>query len=112
MDQQSHALYALPPGIQAQEGSFVKCASDDFHALVFQDTRVFKAGNSLAIRIPSGIAKRIGLEDGAGVEMSVSNGMIYVRRAPSQELTKLIAQITPENVHQPTFDNVIGSEAW
>lgn len=104
--------YPLPPGVEAKEGDTVRFVNDDFDALVFQDTRVFKAGNSLAIRIPSNIAKRIGLEDGAGVEMSVNQGMIYVRKAPSQELANLIDRITPENLHRPEFDNVIGLEAW
>jgi antitoxin component of MazEF toxin-antitoxin module len=84
-------VYPLPAGVVAREGDFVKLVSDDFDALVMQDTRVFKAGNSLAIRIPSAIAKRIALEDGAVVEMAVDHGMIYVRKAPSRALAELIA---------------------
>ncbi len=94
------------------EGDFVKLVSADFDALVMQDARVFKAGNSLAIRIPSAIAKRIALEDGAVVEMAVDHGMIYVRKAPSRALVELIERITPENVHEPVFDESIGSERW
>ncbi len=67
MDDQS-APYPLPPGIAAGERHFVKFVSDGFDALVLQNARVFKAGNSLTVRIPSGIAKRIGLEDGAGID--------------------------------------------
>jgi len=86
--------------------------SDDFDALVMQDARVFKAGNSLAIRIPSAIAKRIALEDGAVVEMAVDHGMIYVRKAPSRVLVDLIERITPQNTHEPAFDESIGTERW
>jgi antitoxin MazE len=86
--------------------------SDDFDALVMQDARVFKAGNSLAIRIPSAIAKRIALEDGAVVEMAVDHGTIYVRKAPSRALVDLIERITPQNVHEPVFDGSIGAERW
>ncbi len=84
----------------------------DFEGLVVQDARVFKAGNSLAIRIPSAIAKRIGLEDGAAVEMAVDHGMIYVRKAPSRELAELIDRINPSNIHEPIMEDTIGAERW
>jgi len=103
---------ALPSGLGAGEGDFVKLASDDFDALVMQNARVFKAGNSLAIRIPSAIAKRIALEDGAAVEMAVDHGMIYVRKAPSRTLVDLIERITPENLHEQFFDEPTGAERW
>ena len=106
------AAYPLPPGVAAGAGDFVKLASDDFDALVLQEARVFKAGNSLAIRIPSAIAKRIALEDGAAVDMAVDHGMIYVRKAPSRVLADLIERITPENVHEPLFDEPTGAERW
>lgn len=102
----------LPPGVAAGEGDFVKLASDDFDSLVMQDARVFKAGNSLAIRIPSAIAKRIALEDGAPVEMAIDHGMIYVRKAPSRALADLIERITPENLHEQFFDEPTGAERW
>jgi antitoxin MazE len=96
----------------AREGDYVKLASDDFDALVLQNSRIFKAGNSLAVRIPSAIAKRIGLEDGAALEMAVDNGIIYVRKAPSRALADLIERITPENLHEATFDEEAGAERW
>lgn len=89
-----------------------KPGSGDFDALVIQDARVFKAGNSLAIRIPSVIAKHCELEDGAAVQMAVENGMIYVRKAPSRDLAVLLGRITPENVHAATFEDVTGVERW
>jgi antitoxin MazE len=84
----------------------------DFDTLVVQETRVFKAGNSLAIRIPSAVAKRIALDDGAAVEMAVDHGTIYVRKAPSRELAELIDRITPDNIHEPIMEDVIGAELW
>jgi antitoxin MazE len=104
--------YPLPPGVSAREGDFVKVRSDDFDALIMQDTRVFKAGNSLAIRIPSAVAKRLELEDGAPVEMAVDDGMIIVRKAASRELSELIDRITPDNMHEPMFDDLVGGERW
>lgn len=76
------------------------------------DGRVFKSGNSLAIRIPSVIAKHCELEDGTPVEMDVNDGTISVRKAPSRDLAALVARITPENVHQTQLDDLTGAERW
>jgi antitoxin component of MazEF toxin-antitoxin module len=70
-----------PNDLDAAEGNAIPALGVDFSALVIQDTRVFKAGNSLAIRIPSAIAKRIALEDGTPVEMAVDDGMIRSQSA-------------------------------
>ena len=112
MDTASSTAHPLPPEISAREGDFVRLATDDFDALVIQETRVFKAGNSLAIRIPSAVAKRISLDDGDTVEMAVDRGVIYVRKAPSRMLADLIDRITPQNVHEPLFDEPVGAERW
>jgi antitoxin MazE len=101
-----------PNEIEAGQSASTTELGVDFSALVMQDTRVFKAGNSLAIRIPSAIAKRIALEDGAEVEMAVDDGMIYVRKSPSRALADLIDRITPENRHEPIFDEILGAERW
>jgi antitoxin component of MazEF toxin-antitoxin module len=93
--------YPLPPGVVAGDGDFVKLASDDFDALVMQDARV-----------PSAIAKRIALEDGAAVEMAVDHGILYVRKASSRALADLIERITPENMHEPIFDEPTGAKRW
>ncbi len=73
----------------------------DFSALIAQDARVFKSGNSLAIRLPASIAKSCELEDGSNLEIAAENGLIYLRKVPSKSLAELIAAITPENVHPP-----------
>ncbi len=79
---------------------------------MIQEARVFKAGNSLAIRIPSALAKHLGLADGVAVEMALDNGMLYVRKAPSRKLSDLIERITPENLHGPVFEEPLGAERW
>jgi len=75
----------LPPGVPA----------------LVEDVRVFKAGNSLAVRIPSVVARRLRLADGSPVEMGVEADSLWIRprrrRAPS--LRTLIAGITPDNLH-------------
>jgi antitoxin component of MazEF toxin-antitoxin module len=99
-------------GIDEVDGNFVALAIDDFDSLVIQDTRVFRAGNSLAIRIPSAIVKRMGLEEGASIEMAVDRGVMYVRKPPSRVLADMIERITPQNLHEPSFEEPRGSERW
>ncbi len=99
-------------GVSAPEVDSAKLAGRDLDALAIHDARVFKAGNSLAIRIPSAVAKHVGLEDGCAVEMAVDGGDIRVRKSPSDKLSELIERITPENVHAPVFDDTVGSERW
>jgi antitoxin component of MazEF toxin-antitoxin module len=104
--------YRLPEGVHANEGNFVKLASESFDNLIFQDARVFKTGNSLAIRIPSAIAKHIDLHEGTPVEMAVENGLIWVKRSPARTLQQLIDRITPENLRQSEFNELGDTERW
>jgi antitoxin component of MazEF toxin-antitoxin module len=85
---------------------------DNFDLLVLQDARVFKTGNSLAVRIPSAIAKHCEFEDGTPVQMATDRGMIYLRKAPSRELADLLERITPDNIHSAEFDEPVGAERW
>jgi antitoxin component of MazEF toxin-antitoxin module len=89
-----------------------EATKDRFESLAVQDARIFKAGNSLAIRIPSAIAKFCDLEDGAAVELGTEHGMIYIRKAPSRDLSALIDRITPQNLHAAEFDEPVGAERW
>jgi antitoxin MazE len=85
----------------------------DFSALVAHDARVFKSGNSLAIRLPAAIAKSCGLEDGSQLEIAADNGLICLRKAPLRTLEDLVDAITPENVHSEILDGPpIGAERW
>ena len=84
---------------------------------VHHEARVFKTGNSLAIRIPTAIAKHFELEDGSEVEIGADHAMLYIRKAPSHkapssDLQKLIDQITPENLHETIIENLVGKERW
>ena len=76
-------------------------------------SRIFRSGNSLAIRIPSGIAKEMQLEDGAPVEMTVDREVISIRKmSAAPRLDDLIARITPDNVHREQFDELSENERW
>lgn len=79
---------------------------------VVQETRIFKAGNSLAIRIPRMIARRMALEDGLRVVIAANEKAIEVRRATSLALEDLIDRITPENTHKSEFNRLTGGEVW
>ncbi len=61
-------------------------------------TQMVKWGNSLAVRIPKPAVEKARLKEGDFLEIEASAGQIELRRitqAPS--LSKLVAQITPEN---------------
>jgi antitoxin MazE len=77
-------------------------------------TRVGRWGNSLAVRIPQSFAKKLGLEDGVELEVSVEQGAMLIR--PSRRrytLEELVSRITPENVHGETdWGPALGRESW
>ena len=77
-------------------------------------TQIGKWGNSLAVRIPGAYAKDLGLADGMDLEISLHNGALLLR-PPKQEysLEELVAQITPENLHEETdWGPAVGRESW
>ena len=87
-------------------------AFDSFSALIVNDTRVFKAGNSLAIRIPNAIAKRMSLEDGSEIQMGLDDGLLFVRKPLAPSLDELVNRITAENVHGSAFGDLSEGERW
>jgi antitoxin MazE len=75
---------------------------------------VKKWGNSAAVRIPTGVmqAARLGLED--EVDVREQDGQIVIEpiRSSKVELSRLLAKITPENLHAGIdFGDPIGKEA-
>jgi len=76
------------------------------------EARLFKAGNSLAVRIPAAIAKHLDLSDGGALQLSVDGDVLCLRRAPSVVLEDLIGQISADNLHEPMFEDLVGSERW
>jgi antitoxin MazE len=75
--------------------------------------KIVKWGNSLAVRIPKPAAERARLNEGDSLEIETAEGQIALHRishVPS--LSKLVAQITPENRYSEisTADE-IGKEA-
>ena len=64
-------------------------------------TRVYKWGNSLALRIPQALAAKMDLHAGSLVEISSNNGRLVVAPVYRSKLTldQLLAQVTDENLH-------------
>jgi antitoxin MazE len=63
-------------------------------------TTVQKWGNSLALRIPSAVARQISVVNGDAVELKVGSGVLTVRVArPRYSLKNLVSKIIPTNRH-------------
>ena len=77
--------------------------------------QIQKWGNSLALRIPRGVAEEVRLEQSSNVDISVREGSIIITPAQGRRyvLSELLARITPENVHQETdWGAPQGQEEW
>ena len=76
-------------------------------------TRIQKWGNSLALRIPKPLADEAGLDENAEVELTMRDGQLIVQPAAHFTLEALLAQITPENLHDEIDSgSPLGNEAW
>lgn len=79
------------------------------------DTTVAKWGNSLAIRIPQNLAKKIRIAEGSEVEFGVIDGSLVIKpiKRRRYSLDELVEGITPENLHAEIDSGVaVGNEAW
>jgi antitoxin MazE len=77
--------------------------------------RVQKWGNSLALRIPKSFAAETALDTGAEVDLSVEEGRLVITplTGASYELSDLLSQVTPENLHSEVdTGSSMGGEAW
>jgi len=78
-------------------------------------TKVKKWGNSLAIRIPLGIAKNLGLSIDSNVQITSDGVTAILKPEKMHKLTldELLDKITTENLHRE-FDwgEPVGKEVW
>jgi antitoxin MazE len=77
------------------------------------NTTIQKWGNSLALRIPSSIAKDLDLHPGASVQMSIEGVRIIVKPHTKQKPTMahLLKGVTKANRHSESFsDCPVGRE--
>ena len=75
-------------------------------------TRAVKWGHSLALRIPKAVAQECGIGESSEVEIFCRDKTIVVMPvAQEYSLAKLLAQVTPDNIHAETnFGKPIGKE--
>jgi antitoxin MazE len=65
--------------------------------------QVARWGNSLGVRVPKDLARRVGLKDGASVEMTAEEDRIVIAVKREHRLTELLRGMTPEAMAQ-AFD--------
>jgi antitoxin MazE len=78
-------------------------------------TQVKMWGNSLAIRIPSRVARDLGLSNDSQVEITSDGTMATLKREenPRMSLEDLAKGITPENIHgEIDWGEPVGKEIW
>jgi antitoxin MazE len=75
-------------------------------------TQIAKWGNSLGVRLPRDVAARVGLTEGARVDIEASDdGRITITRSRRRfTLDELLAQMTPEREHLLEDDGPLGAE--
>jgi len=78
------------------------------------EMRVSKWGNSLAIRIPSTLARQAGLDCGSAVTLSATDEGFNVRKCKRQPtLEELLSLVTEENRHDiADWGRPRGKEVW
>lgn len=78
-------------------------------------TTVQKWGNSLALRIPSSLAKDVHLHQGSEVEVAIVEGAMVIKPIGRRKysLRRLLKGITKENIHEEQdWGGPIGREVW
>jgi antitoxin MazE len=78
-------------------------------------TQVKMWGNSLAIRIPSRVARDLGLSNDSQVEITSNGKMATLKREEKARvsLDDLVKDITPENIHGAVdWGEPAGKEVW
>ncbi len=75
-------------------------------------SQIQKWGNSLGLRIPMQLAKKLNLHAGSSVNLEIENGRLVVQ-TPKYDLESMLDEITSENLHHQKFDDgQIGREEW
>lgn len=74
-----------------------------------------KWGNSLAVRIPAGLAKELAIFDGKAADIQVKDGSLVVTPVdrPVYTLDELLDGMRAENVYgEIGTDRPVGNEIW
>jgi antitoxin MazE len=74
---------------------------------------VSRWGNSLALRIPRGLAEDAQLVEGASVDLRVEDGRLVAEPVRSVSLDALLSRVTKGNLHDAQGDDApTGREVW
>jgi len=74
---------------------------------------VKKWGNSAAVRIPAVVMAAAGLSLDVLVDVQEKNGNIVIEPVQKDSLAAMVANITPENIHdEVSFGTPVGREAF
>jgi antitoxin MazE len=79
------------------------------------NTTVQKWGNSLAVRLPSSLAKDVHMQQGSVVEIAIVEGKMVLKSKGQRKysLPQLLKGVTPSNRHpEQNWGKVIGQETW
>jgi len=77
-----------------------------------------KWGNSIGLRIPTGLMAELNLSENSTVDLRVEDGKLIVspkqqRRKWKYSLDELLAGVTEENLHPETdWGTPVGDEVW
>jgi antitoxin MazE len=77
--------------------------------------KIQKWGNSLALRIPSSMAKQLGIQQNTFVKIIEKGDKIILEpiKKPRYTLQEMLSQINEENLHQEqSFGDSVGKEVW
>lgn len=76
------------------------------------ESHVQKWGNSLGVRIPMQLAKKLKIHAGSIVNLEIEEGKLIIR-PPQYDLESMLKKITPENQHHQMLDDgQMGKEEW
>lgn len=77
-----------------------------------QHSHIQKWGNSLGVRIPMQLAKKLNLQSGSPVTLKIAKDQIVIQ--PVQyDLDTMLKQISPKNCHHLVLDGTqLGNEEW
>jgi len=74
---------------------------------------VRKWGNSLGIRIPNLIARKLTLKDGSFVDINDKGKAIIIKPVQKNKLSEMLSNINEQNIHKEIeTGGPVGKEIW
>jgi len=72
-----------------------------------------KWGNSLGIRIPNHIARKLSLKDGSCVDINDVGKEIIIKPIQRNKLSELLSKVSEQNIHKEIeTGDPVGKEIW